>query len=198
MKGKKRKAQRKAVQTNENTKIRIQEVDEEKWICMQAEAYYRALKRIEAQKEIKNPESSVQLTRKEQILYIINFFFFPFKIFGKVKLKKEIYNLSIVFATSFIMELVGTAAWLGGLCGIPYLILKGELPFDIAIIAMGILLIFIGSMLIIGVRSFEKEEDSNKIYAFTASFLALASLCVSIVTLLIEKILGNCETSPQS
>ena len=179
MKGKKRKAQRKAVQTNENTKIRIQEVDEEKWICMQAEAYYRALKRIEAQKEIKNPESSVQLTRKEQILYII---------FGKVKLKKEIYNLSIVFATSFIMELVGTAAWLGGLCGIPYLILKGELPFDIAIIAMGILLIFIGSMLIIGVRSFEKEEDSNKIYAFTASFLALASLCVSIVTLLIEKI----------
>ena len=179
MKGKKRKAQRKAVQTNENTKIRIQEVDEEKWICMQAEAYYRALK---------NPESSVQLTRKEQILYIINFFFFPFKIFGKVKLKKEIYNLSIVFATSFIMELVGTAAWLGGLCGIPYLILKGELPFDIAIIAMGILLIFIGSMLIIGVRSFEKEEDSNKIYAFTASFLALASLCVSIVTLLIEKI----------
>lgn len=47
---------------------------------------------------------------------------------------------------------------------------KGELPFDIAIIAMGILLIFIGSMLIIGVRSFEKEEDSNKIYAFTASF----------------------------
>lgn len=29
MKGKKRKAQRKAVQTNENTKIRIQEVDEE-------------------------------------------------------------------------------------------------------------------------------------------------------------------------
>lgn len=184
----KRKARRKAVQTNENTKIRIQEVDEEKWICMQAEAYYRALKRIEAQKEIKNPESSVQLTRKEQILYIINFFFFPFKIFGKVKLKKEIYNLSIVFATSFIMELVGTAAWLGGLCGIPYLILKGELPFDIAIIAMGILLIFIGSMLIIGVRSFEKEEDSNKIYAFTASFLALASLCVSIVTLLIEKI----------
>jgi hypothetical protein len=128
------------------------------------------------------------LTRKEQILYIINFFFFPFKIFGKVKLKKEIYNLSIVFATSFIMELVGTAAWLGGLCGIPYLILKGELPFDIAIIAMGILLIFIGSLLIIGVRSFEKEEDSNKIYAFTASFLALASLCVSIVTLLIEKI----------
>lgn len=188
MKGEKRKARRKAVQTNENTKIRIQEVDEEKWICMQAEAYYRALKRIEAQKEIKNPESSVQLTRKEQILYIINFFFFSFKIFGKVKLKKEIYNLSIVFATSFIMELVGTAAWLGGLCGIPYLILKGELPFDIAIIAMGILLIFIGSMLIIGVRSFEKEEDSNKIYAFTASFLALASLCVSIVTLLIEKI----------
>lgn len=51
MKGKKRKAQRKAVQTNENTKIRIQEVDEEKWICMQAEAYYRALKRIEAQKK---------------------------------------------------------------------------------------------------------------------------------------------------
>jgi hypothetical protein len=33
-------------------------------------------------------------------------------------------------------------------------------------------------------REFEKEEDNNQIYAFSATFLALVSLCVSIVSLL--------------
>ena len=36
-------------------------------------------------------------------------------------------------------------------------------------------------MLLVAVQEFEKEEDSNKIYAFAGSFLALVSLCVSIV-----------------
>ena len=43
-------------------------------------------------------------------------------------------------------------------------------------------------MLIVAVQDFEKEEDSNKIYAFSGAFLALASLCVSIVALLNGKI----------
>ena len=54
MKGKKRKAQKKNIQINEITKISMQEVDEEKWVCMQAEAYYRAMKRIEPYLYIKS------------------------------------------------------------------------------------------------------------------------------------------------
>ena len=52
--------------------------------------------------------------------------------------------------------------------------------------AIAIIFVLAGifSMLIIGAREFEKEEDNNQIYAFSATFLALVSLCVSIVSLL--------------
>ena len=93
MKGKKRKGQRKTLQTNENTKISMQEVDEEKWIHMQAEAYYRAMKRIEAEKDEKPVEVAPKINRLYRILYVLNFLVFPFKIFGKVKLKEAAYNM---------------------------------------------------------------------------------------------------------
>ena len=96
--------------------------------------------------------------------------------------------MPIIFAISFIMELVGGISWGVGLFGIPFLVITGKLPHDITIIAVSIIMVFIGSMLIIGVKDFEREEDNNKIYAFASSFLALASLCVSIVTLLVGKI----------
>lgn len=184
MKGKKRKRQRKTLQTNENAKISMQEVDEEKWICMQTEAYYRAMKRIEAEKDEKSVNDVPKIKRLYQILFALNFLVFPFKIFGKVKLRKGAYNLPIVYAISIIMWWAGILAWLTGLILIPHLISTGELPFNIFLVPLIIILVFIGSMLIVGAREFEKEEDNNQIYAFSATFLALVSLCVSIVSLL--------------
>lgn len=73
MKGKKRKGQRKTLQTNENTKISMQEADEEKWICMQAEAYYRAMKRIEAERDEKPLEAPPNKKILYQLIYIVNF-----------------------------------------------------------------------------------------------------------------------------
>ena len=184
VKGKNRKAQKKNIQINEITKISMQEVDEEKWIHMQAEAYYRAMKRIEAEKDEKPVEAALKINRLYRILYVLNFLVFPFKIFGKVKLKEAAYNMPIVYVISIIMRCVGFTAWLTGLILIPHLIITGELPFNIFIVPLIIILVFIGSMLIIGAREFEKEEDNNQIYAFSATFLALVSLCVSIVSLL--------------
>lgn len=188
MKGKKRKGQRKTLQTNENTKISMQEVDEEKWICMQAEAYYRAMKRIEAERDEKPLEAPPNKKILYQLIYILNFFFWPFKISKKIKLKEGVYNLPIIFAISVIMRIVGFIAWASGLTGMVCSIFKGNFLSNIVIISMYFLLFFIGSMLLVAVQEFEKEEDSNKIYAFAGSFLALASLCVSIVALLNGKI----------
>ena len=184
MKGKKRKAQKKNIQINEITKINMQEVDEEKWVCMQAEAYYRAMKRIEDEKDEKPVEYTPKRNRLYRILYVFNFLVFPFKIFGKLKLKECAYKLPVVFAISLIMWCVGLIAWMTGLILIPYLMTIGRLPFDISLGALSLILVFVGSMLIIGAREFEKEEDNNQIYAFSATFLALVSLCVSIVSLL--------------
>lgn len=80
VKGKNRKAQKKNIQINEITKISMQEVDEEKWIHMQAEAYYRAMKRIEAEKDEKPVEVALKINRLYRILYVLNFLVFPFKI----------------------------------------------------------------------------------------------------------------------
>lgn len=77
MKGKKRKRQRKTLQTNENAKISMQEVDEEKWIYMQAEAYYRAMKRIEAEKDKKQLEALPNKKILYQLIYI-KFFLLAF------------------------------------------------------------------------------------------------------------------------
>lgn len=188
MKGKKRKAQKKNIQINEITKISMQEVDEEKWVCMQAEAYYRAMKRIEAEKDEKLLETLPDKNFLKQLLYILNFIFWPFKISEKVKFKKGVYNLPIIFAVSVTMWIVGFWAWIFGLLGMVYFIITGNFLSNIVIISICFLIFLIGSMLIVAVQDFEKEEDSNKIYAFSGAFLALASLCVSIVALLNGKI----------
>ena len=73
MKGKKRKAQKKNIQINEITKISMQEVDEEKWVCMQAEADYRAMKRIEDEKDETPVEDAPKINCLYRILYVFNF-----------------------------------------------------------------------------------------------------------------------------
>ncbi len=191
MKGKKQKVKSKPVQNNNETKICIQDLDEEKWICMQAEAYYRAMKRIDNEntKKLSDNENVEKQTSDSanikclyKILYVFNFLLWPFKIFGRVKLKEGVYNLPIVFAVSLIMWFIGLMSWLFGLLLIPYSKILGKIPFDIALVPVAIISVFIGSMLIIGAREFEKEEDNNQIYAFSATFLALVSLCVSIAS----------------
>ena len=74
--------------------------------------------------------------------------------------------MPVVFAISLIMWCVGLIAWMTGLILIPYLMTIGRLPFDISLGALSLILVFVGSMLIIGAREFEKEEDNNQIYAF--------------------------------
>ena len=190
MKGKKKKTKDKSTQNNNETKICIQDLDEEKWICMQSEAYYRAMKRIDNENtkklsdcenvEIQNDSANMKCLYK--ILYILNFLLCPFKISGRVKLKEGVYNLPIVFAVSLIMWFIGLLSWLFGLLLIPYSIILEKIPFDIALVPVAVISVFIGSMLIVGAQEFEKEEDNNQIYAFSATFLALVSLCVSIAS----------------
>ncbi len=191
MKGKKQKTKSKPIQNKNETNICVQDLDEEKWISMQAEAYYRAMKRIdnESPKKLSDNENvekqtndSVNIKCLYKILYILNFLLCPFKISGRVKLKEGVYNLPIVFAVSLIMWFIGLLSWLFGLLLIPYSIILEKIPFDIALVPVAVISVFIGSMLIVGAQEFEKEEDNNQIYAFSATFLALVSLCVSIAS----------------
>lgn len=164
MKGKKQKTKSKPIQNKNEPQICVQELDEEKWISMQAEAYYRAMKRIdnESTKKLSDNENVEKQTNDSanikclyKILYILNFLLWPFKIFGRVKLKEGVYNLPIVFVVSLIMWFIGLLSWLFGLLLIPYSTILEKIPFDIALVPVAIISVFIGSMLIIGAQEFE-------------------------------------------
>ena len=164
-------------------------------IEIQAEAYYRALKKIEQDKlEIKEPKTNKEKPAKNNlgydICFILNVLFFPWKIRKEFQLRDHVYDDLLVLSVSGILQIIGTIVWILGL-SIGFLgiseILKKELfslSTAIILISVGILVILVGSIAILSGCEFSKETDSNKIYAYSASIIALLSCVVSIIALL--------------
>lgn len=50
-------------------------------------------------------------------------------------------------------------------------------------VSKGLILLFLGSAFILSGKAFEKETDSTKIYAYSASIYALISCIAAIITI---------------
>ena len=78
--------------------------------------------------------------------------------------------------------------WLIGLVGFGFqiysLVMRRVTNDFLGIIAISFVLMAMGSMFILAGGEFEKETDSNKIYAYSASIIALVSCIVSIIALM--------------
>ena len=74
--------------------------------------------------------------------------------------------------------------WLIGLVGLGALVIRRVTNDILNTIAISFILLALGSMFILAAGEFEKETDSNKIYAYSASIIALVSCIVSIIALL--------------
>lgn len=74
--------------------------------------------------------------------------------------------------------------WLIGLVGFGALVIYRGTNDILNTIAISFFLLALGSMFILAGGEFEKEIDSNKIYAYSASIIALVSCIVSIFALL--------------
>lgn len=163
-------------------------MSEEKLIEIQAEAYYRALKRIEEEKEEAVKEKVVEkhkFTFGERVGYIFNVLVFPWKINKRFKLN-GIYDSLLVLIISSILKIVGSLMWGAGVV----IIINAIVPFvpNASIdICYGILPILFGSIGIISGSEFEKETDSNKIYAYSGAIIAIISCIVSIVAIFVSK-----------
>lgn len=165
----------------------LSDISESKLIEINAEAYYRALKRIEEEKkreEKKEEKNSTPLKKDKwymNILFILNFLFFPFKINKRFQLRKQMYDSVLQLFVIMILEFSGILMWLAGLLHLIYVILSGFIwiyaSFDIVIALFGSLFYMAG-------QAFSKERDSNKIYAYSASILALVSCIVSVIALI--------------
>jgi hypothetical protein len=164
-------------------------ISQEQMIEIQAEAYYRALKRIEDEKS-KEDEQKPEIPKKkwhERILFFLNVCLWPWKINKRFNVSNRIYDSIPVMFVSFVLRLTGGIMWLVGMVGlvtavynlIVYRVFKdivGVGPFSLVILLFG-------AIFILAADAFEKETDSNKIYAYSASIIALVSCIISIIAL---------------
>lgn len=168
------------------------DISEEQVIEIQAEAYYRALKRIEKDNEKEINENENNLPKKKKKWYIVllnllNIIFFPFMLNKNIKDKnKGFYDATLVILISLILHYIGIFVWLLGV-GIIIVIVSAfsySIFINILFIILGLFIILLGSTFYVAGNEFEKETDSNKIYAYSASILALISCVVGVIALL--------------
>lgn len=165
-------------------------ISQEQMIEIQAEAYYRAFKRIEDEKSKEDEQKPERRKYKwyEEVLFCINVFFWPWKISKRFSVSNKIYDSIPVMFVSGVLRFVGGFLWLAGLVGLGaevYSLLIGKIISNYLVTcSISLVLLPLGSIFILAGGAFEKETDSNKIYAYSASIIALVSCIVSILALL--------------
>lgn len=164
-------------------------ISQEKMIEIQSEAYYRALKRIEAEKSETDEQKLEEKKHKwyETVLFVLNVFFFPWKINKKFSISNQIYDSILVLFVSLALKAVGSIMWLFGMveikneiCRMYTVGITGEIIKRSLVV---IIFWFLGSIFVLSGEEFSKETDSNKIYAYSACIIALTSCIVSIIAM---------------
>lgn len=168
----------------------------EEMIEIQEEAYYRAMKKIDAEKN-ESPQLTIYQNKSserkkykwyENVLFIINVCFFPWKICKKFEISNRIGESTLVLFVALILGLGGGLIWLYGIYLIVLLIHKvyesGITGNGITVFPLIMVVLFLGSLLTLAGQEFSKETDSNKIYAFSACVLALTSCITGIITII--------------
>lgn len=141
---------------------------------------------IEIQKD-----NSKEVTREKwwiNALFMLNVLFFPWKINKRFTINNQIYDSILVLIVSFILVFSGAIIWLIGICIIGYgivLLCKGAIGvIFVGMLGIGLLLIMLGSLFALAGNEFSKVSDSNRIYAYSASVIALVSCVIAIVSLI--------------
>ena len=171
------------------------DISQEQMIDIQAEAYYRALMKVEKEKndevnkkneENKKNEQNEQKKKYklyQEILFVINVVFWPWKINKKFHVGNGIYDSLLVLFVALVLYFCGFIMWLAGIIIILYAIYTiAKLGIDgINIFLWSLISMLIGSTFILAGKEFSKETDSNKIYAYSASIIALISCVIGVI-----------------
>lgn len=184
-------------ENKKNTKKQIVKYEyngmsQEHLIDIQAEAYYKAFKRIEQEKANSKEAMPEKIPDKKgkwynEILFLLNVLFWPWRINKRFRLNNRICDSILLLFVSGALQLVGFFVWVFGIttfiCEICQVIATGVA--DVFVTALlGILALFLGSTFILAGQEFSKENDSNKIYAYSACIIALISCVVGIISLI--------------
>ena len=174
------------------------DISQEQMIDIQAEAYYRALMKVEKEKNDKVNKKNEENKKNEQneqkkkhkmyqeILFVINVVFWPWKINKKFHVGNGIYDSLLVLFVALVLYFCGFIMWLVGIIIILYAIYTiAKLGIDgINIFLWSLISMLIGSTFILAGKEFSKETDSNKIYAYSASIIALISCVIGVISII--------------
>lgn len=167
--------------------IPVTQFSKEEYIEIQAEAYYRAMKRIHEEKAPVISEKT--LDNKEGKLYKIGLALrllllpvIPKKIkVNRAELLKTLHGGPLYF-TGFVIYCIGIA---GLIMFVAELFMK-KMSFEstILLLCMTILALFLSVYFRLAAKDIESETDINKLYAYTGSLAASISLLLSIIALI--------------
>ena len=124
------------------------------------------------------------------MLFFLNVLFFPFKINKKFIIREDAYESILGGLVAIILNCIGVISWAIGIIAVIIIVCFLNLSESKLVCVGGIFcclfFIMIGSLMIISANEFSKVTDSNKIYAYSASVLALLSGIVTIVSLVLQ------------
>lgn len=167
----------------------------EQIINIHAEAYYKAMRRFDDEQKLEEQKSSNQDDASEKTekcnskgWFMLNIILFPWTTHRNFAVNNKIYDSILVMFVSFVLALVGTILWGMGLLVAGYgvfILFKDVSILGTAVMCpLGLVILMFGSLFILASNEFSKVTDSNKIYAYSASVIALISCVVAILTLL--------------
>ncbi|MBQ8625662.1 MAG: hypothetical protein IJ419_05855 [Agathobacter sp.] len=185
--GKKRKKNK-----NKNKSETCNAFSRKELIDIHAEAYYKALKKIEEENKPNQPEAEkTNKSLKERIGIILSVTFTPFRVKIGDANQNDMTHGVFAFITSFAMYVIGWMLWLFAI------ILSGVSVFEVVqmiveiwvlciVLPMAVVMMMLGGMFIIAGKELERETDGAKIMLYAANILALVSVVVAVVSLFIK------------
>ena len=156
---------------------------------IQAEAYYRALKRLESEKYSQEQITTTKpLSKKDKVHFFLNIFFHP----KKLKIKREHFAdslLVIIVATT--LDLIGYLLRLIAISLFAYSIYSfikfpAQVTTNILYIVFAIPIKFLGGIFNASSVEIENGRDYKKIYAYSASIMSVLAVIIAVIALLIR------------
>ncbi len=121
---------------------------------------------------------------------MLNVLLCPWKMCKRFQINNQIYDSILVLFVSGALYLMGIVMRLAGIVGAIYwlnIIKKSGFDADVIIIFLSVLIsMLLGSIFILAGRKFSQEVDSNKIYAYSASIIALISCVIGVIALIVS------------
>ena len=169
---------------------------EKKLLKIQERASYNALKQFE--KELmeaarrKEKETQLEISREKEkeekrdrrfyLKYCLAFYLCPWLAYKYFNKNKQLYEDVIVAVITIFLEVIGSFGWLGAIVGIISRVImcfrKHELK-PLAPIGIFFIILLISVLLIIIGKRFSEERDSEKIYLFATTIMAILSFMVA-------------------